>query len=658
MKNPTIIALGAPIALALCLMQSALGAGPADRRLTDPHSIESIQGARATPAKITDITSAINITEATLSDDGKLVAFVSNASGRLNLWTMKVSGRDSHQLVHSNERQVNPVFSRDGREIVFAQDSGGDESYDLYAISVNGGEPQNLTRTSDISEFNPTFSPDGAMLAFITKAKGSPTPNVGAMTWPGGAVRPLTKDTDPKANWTPVCWSPDSKYLYAVRIASPDDSDVYRIDVVTSVTENLTRHADHHQIRVTGISPDGKTLLITSNEKQGYFNVALFDLATREKHWVTDTQWEASSGTFSPDGRTFFYELNADGRTTLHFVSTATLKASEWRLPLGLNEAGTLPNAFLPDGSFILSHQDSTRPSNLYLASPSGNLKQLTHNESAGLAATPIPQSQVIVYKSFDGQLVSAFLWVPFNIKRDGTAAAVILPHGGPTDQTVDEFSRRAVVLVSRGFVVLAPNVRGSTGYGMAFQSANIKDLGGADLKDEIAGVEFLKATGFIDSHKVGIWGGSYGGFMTLMAIGKNPNLWAAAVDEYGILNWSTMLTRSDPELQEYVRSLLGDPEQDKGIYENSSPLKYIRAAKAPLLVLQGERDIRVPKEEAEQVVSILMSEGKTVTAVYYPDEGHVFVKRENRNDELNRAVAWFELYLHGKGSVSLPIRD
>jgi dipeptidyl aminopeptidase/acylaminoacyl peptidase len=136
---------------------------------------------------------------------------------------------------------------------------------------------------------------------------------------------------------------------------------------------------------------------------------------------------------------------------------------------------------------------------------------------------------------------------------------------------------------------------------------------------------------------------------MTLMAIGKTPEVWAAAVDEYGILNWYTMLQHEDPSLQEYEKTLLGDPEKDRAAYEASSPLKYIREEQAPLLVLQGERDIRVPKEEAEQVVSILQAEGRTVEAVYYPEEGHGFLKREHQTDELTRSAAWFERYLQGK---------
>ena len=221
-------------------------------------------------------------------------------------------------------------------------------------------------------------------------------------------------------------------------------------------------------------------------------------------------------------------------------------------------------------------------------------------------------------------------------------------PHGGPTGQTMDAFYGSAELLVSRGFVVIAPNVRGSTGYGTEFQEANIKDLGCADLKDEIAGVDFLEATGFVDAQRVGIWGGSYGGFITLMAIGKTPEVWSATEDEYGILSWLTMLEHEDPRLQEYEKSLLGNPAKDRAIYETSSPLKYLRNEKTPLLVLQRDNDIRVPKEEAEQVIGILEAEGRTLDAVFYPEEGHGFVKREHRLDELTRSVAWLQKYLQG----------
>jgi dipeptidyl aminopeptidase/acylaminoacyl peptidase len=635
--------------LVLLASVSGLASGPGDRIATDPKSVTSTQNATgSSPMPVAELLQTKRIAGSTWSPDGKQIGYISNASGRLNLWVMQADGTGARQLLKSDDRQSGPAFTKDGKEIVYEQDKGGDELYDLYAVSAAGGEPRNLTNTDKTSESTPLFSKDGGWLAFTSKEKVESWTNLAIMQWPSGKALLLTHEKDPKASWNLVGWSSDGRYVFATREVGTDDADVYRIEVKSGAAENLTEHTGKVLMVASAVSPDAKTVLMTSNEKGGFANVALLDVASKKKRWVTDTQWEAHADGFSPKGDTFTYLVNADGRATIYFADAKTLKASERGIPSGLNTPGAGPDAFRDDGSYLFSHQDSTHTPNLYLLSAAGSISQVTHNESPVLTAAALPSSQLVTYKSFDGKMISALVWVPFNLKRDGTAPAVVMPHGGPTGQTVDSFSPRAILLVSRGYIVIAPNVRGSTGYGMEFQNSNHKDLGGADLKDEIAGVDFLKATGFIDARKVGIWGGSYGGFMTLMAIGKDPDLWAAAVDEYGILDWYTMLAHEDARLQEYEKSLLGDPVKDKEVYEASSPLKYIRNEKAPLLVLQGERDIRVPKEEAEQVVDILKKEGRTVDAVYYPEEGHGFIKREHQVDELTRSVGWFDKYLKG----------
>jgi dipeptidyl aminopeptidase/acylaminoacyl peptidase len=254
-------------------------------------------------------------------------------------------------------------------------------------------------------------------------------------------------------------------------------------------------------------------------------------------------------------------------------------------------------------------------------------------------------------YRSFDGTVVSAIMWIPFNLKRDESAPAVVIAHGGPTWQTFDGWNPTVAALASRGYICIAPNVRGSTGYGMPFQRANHQDLGGGDLQDEVYAATFLKQTGYVDGKRIGITGGSYGGFMTMMAVSKTPNFWATGVAQYGVANWRTMLAHADPFLQEYVKGLLGDPERDSSVYDNSSVMRFISGEKVPLLLLQGENDIRVPKEEAEQIVSTLRAQGNTVEVHYYPQEGHGWRKREDQIDALRRTVAWFNQYLATKAT-------
>ena len=622
--------------------------GPVDRQPTDPLAVTSASGPAPTPLPVEAILTTTRISGIRRSNDGRKLVYTSTASGRPNLWLMNVDGTGAHQLVTNDDRQSGARFSHDDGAVVYSQDRGGNEYYDIYEVPVNGGEPRNLTNTPDISETVSEFSPDGKLLAIGVKQKTAPATNLAVMQWPSGSIRQLTHEAAPKASWSENAWSPDGRFLYATRSIGIDDSEIFRIDVVTGTSEQLLEHTGKQLISVAGVSRDGRTLLVTSNANGGYNNAALFDLATIKLRWITHTQWSANGAAFSPDGESVVVVMNANGRISTRFIHLKTMQQSERGVPPGLSYPVAYPTPFLPDGSLLLSHEDSSHPQELYRLGPGNSLTQITHNANKTLQRVELPKSQLVSYTSFDGRLISAFMWVPLNLKRDSKAAAVVMPHGGPTGQVTDSFNGNAELLASRGFVVIAPNVRGSTGYGIEFQNANIKDLGGGDLKDEIAGVDFLKATGFIDSKRVGIWGGSYGGYMTLMAIGKAPSVWSAAVDEYGILNWLTMLEHEDPSLQQYEKLLLGDPAKDRAIYEASSPLQYIRNETAPLLVLQGENDIRVPREEAEQVVGILKAEGRTVDAVYYPDEGHGFVKREHQRDELTRSIAWLQKYLQG----------
>jgi dipeptidyl aminopeptidase/acylaminoacyl peptidase len=519
-------------------------------------------------------------------------------------------------------------------------------------VPNDGGEAVNLTNTPDVSETNPRWSRDGRMIAISSRAKDSSNYDIALFDWKSRQVRKLTNEQTKNREWSGVAWSPDDKTIYADRSSSGGtDSDVYRVDVATGGLENLTPHHGDVIYSVSSVSPDGRTLLVTSNEKGGYENVALVDIGSKKLTWVTNLKWEAHAGDFSPDGKSFTYEVNEDGRSIVYLARLLadgkSFHPEKLDLPAGINGTEGTPSAYSTSGRLLLSHQSSTQPADFWLYDiKQRQVRQLTFSALAALNAAQLPASQLVHYRTFDGKIISAFLWVPFNLKRDGSNPAVVLPHGGPTGQTTDAFSKTAVALASRGYVCIAPNVRGSTGYGMEFQKANYKDLGGGDLQDEVYAAKFLAATGFVDPKKIGITGGSYGGYMAMIAIGRTPDVWAAAVELFGITDWLTEQQHEEPSLQQYDQSLLGDPVKDRKVYEDASPIKYFKDAKAPLLVLQGANDIRDPSEEAEQAVTLLKQAGKVVDAHYYPDEGHGFAKRENQIDALKRTVDWFDRYL------------
>lgn len=628
---------------------SGFASGPADRQPTDPKSITSAANPEAKPVPIEDLFYSRRIGDWGWAPDGKQIVLSTNFTGRFNLWKVNAAGSWPIQLVQSDERQFSPFWSPDGKWIVYQQDVGGHEIWDLYAVPSSGGQPVNLTNTAHISEDNPRFSYDGKQLAYSVKPEEASVSNVAVMDWATRKQRMLTDEKSPDHSWSIIDWSRDGRYIFANRFnVGSTDSSVWRIDVAAARAEELTPHKGDVIIAGSSVSPKGDMVLLTSSEKGGYNNVALLDLTTKRMSWVTDTQWDASSGDFSPDGSQFTYVLNHDGQSDVYLKAIAGGTAQRLDFPAGVTFSAGVPGSFSPDGTRILvAHQDSQRLGDVWVYDLKAHAsRQLTHSALASLTPSSIPPAQLVHYKSFDGQIISAYLWMPFNLKRDGSNPAIVLPHGGPTGQIPNSFDARAAALASRGFICIGPNVRGSTGYGLAFQKENIKDLGGGDLQDEVYATKFLLATGYVDAKKIGISGGSYGGYMTLMAIGKTPDIWAAAVDLYGPINWRTMVKSSDPLLQEYVKALLGDPEKDSAVYDSTAPITYIRNEKAPLLVLQGENDIRVPKEETDQVVEILKKEGRTVDVHYYSQEGHGFAKRENQIDSLKRTVDWFEKYM------------
>lgn len=619
------------------------------RPVTDPKSIASPVDPDAKPVPIDDLGFSRGLLGTAWSADGKRFFVSTDLTGRFNIWRGDVDGSWPVQLTQSEDLQMGLVASPDGKSLWFRQDQGGNEQYDLYTVPVDGGPVVNMTNTPDLRESGVQFNHKGDQIALTTKMTTQGQVNIAVMDVATRKVRPLTAEADAAWRWAPVAWIANDTALIASRAnADGSVSEVWRIDVATGKAARLLGKADT-TYDASDATTDGKTIAVTTNEGTGQLHAVVYDVATGALRALPKTPWEEVSGSISPDDKSMIIQTSVDGRQDMALVDLATLSVKPLALPPGVNgPTGSQP--FSPDGRKLLAiHTGADTPAELYAYDlQTGVAKPLTRLAMASLTPDHLPKSKIITYKSFDGTLVSAVLTIPFNLKRDGSNPAVVIPHGGPTGQTTDGFDPWPTALASRGYVVIQPNPRGSTGYGIAFQKANYKDLGGGDLKDELAAKDFLVETGFVDGKRVGIAGGSYGGFMTLMAIGKAPDAFAAAVDLFGIIDWREMWKHEDALLQAYQRGLIGSPEDSPEVYTASSPMTYIKAAKAPLLVMQGENDIRVPPGQSKAVMEVLKAKGNIVEGVFYPAEGHGFYKRENNTDSLKRMVEWFDKYLKG----------
>ncbi len=617
----------------------------APRAITDPRQVASQPNAQVEPKTLTieKLYMTRQIGRATWSPDGKSVAFISNMSGRNNLWIVPSDGGWPIQLTVSDQRQTAPAWSPDGKWIAYQSDYDGDELWDIFLVSPKTGKMVNLTSTREIAETDPNWSPDGRYLAYLVKPKTSAASEIDIYDTLMREVKHLTTNTpQDKRNTNPI-WSKDGKYIvYTQEQAKGTDSNIFIAEVATSQSTLLTPHNGEHLYSANDLSPDGKHILCTSNAQNGYDNAGLLEIATKTISWLTHDKWEIRAHEFSPDGKRVSFTANVDGNENIYLRDLATGKSTALPIPNGVNAPEGGHSAFSKDGSRLLyNHNGPTAPGDLWVYTLStGKSHQLTHSLVAGVRSEDMVEPYLVHYPSRDGKFtISAFLYVPFNMARNGQNAAIVYIHGGPASQSMNSFNRFIQFAANQGYMVLAPNYRGSTGYGKEFQQANLFDMGGGDLQDVLAGLDWIKQTGHLDPKKIAVMGGSYGGYLSMMAVTKAPELWAAGVPIVPFVNWFTEIENEDPVLQQSDLATMGDPVKNKALYEERSPINFIDQIKAPLLLLAGGHDPRCPKTETQQVVEAIKKRGGTVDSKIYENEGHGFARVQNQIDAYQRVA-------------------
>ncbi len=600
--------------------------------------------------------------DAEWSPDGVHVAFVANISGRDNIWLVPSTGGWPTQLTISEQRQEEPTWSPDGRYLAFVSDNDANEQWDIFLVDVANGAVTNLTQTPDISEESPLWSPDSRSIACCVKRQDEANYEIALIDVETCALRRVTALGDPDVSLSPCAFVPDSRWLLCSReFASGKDGDAVLVHLDSGEIRVLTPHEGEEVWSPSDISPDGRWVLLTSNAKNGHDNVALLDLpaaladdvrreTTSHVRWITDDVWEMASGGFSPDGSYLTYEANRDGQGELYVYEVEADRST--RLDVGSGYCGFdgCSSSWSRGGRRLLYYRSAAdSPGDAYVYDfLGGTSMRLTHSFVGGVNPADMVEPYAVHYDSRDDLSISGFLYVPWNAQPDGSHPAIVWVHGGPAAQSVNHFNRAVQYFVNQGYVVLTLNYRGSTGYGKAFMDANRFDMGGGDLADVVEGAHFLVRTGYVDATRIAVGGGSYGGYLTMCAVTKTPEVWAAGIAMFPFVNWFTELEHEDPLLRQYDLATMGDPADAEAAarYRDRSPIFFIDRITAPLMLVAGNNDPRCPADESQQVHDALAARGQACEFLLYGDEGHGFAKIENMFDAYRKIVGFLAAHV------------
>lgn len=573
-----------------------------------------------------------------LSPDGRRVAFSWNPTGRWELYWVPADGSEPPQPIGAGPgAKFAPLWSPDGQALLYAVDLDGGERHDIWRYDPAADRHVNLTPdTPDLIELSFAWSPDGARIAFISDRSGRFETYV--MPAEGGPARPIFS---PPFTPLEVSWSPDGRYLAVVCHTRAQDTGIFLVP------------ADGGPARPVGDeslcakhpawSPDGRSLALTA-ERDGVFHIARYDLETGRLTWLTRGEGDRERPAWSPDGARLAWARGQGPVTWLEVMDLADGTTRMYELERGIHSRPR----FTPDGrSLLFLFENPRHPPDLWrLDLDDEEFRPVTRSLPPELRDIPFVMPEEVEYPAPDGQRVPALLYRPHGV--EGRAPAVLYVHGGPTWLARVCWDPLVQHMVGRGWVVLAPNYRGSTGYGRAWQLANRFDLGRGDTEDVVAGADYLVREGLADPRRIAVTGVSYGGYLTMSALTRFPDRWAAGSAVVPFLNWFTEYAAEREDLRQWDRENFGDPEKDRDRYYERSPFFFLDRIQAPVQLICGANDPRCPARESLQARDALVALGKTCDFVLYPDEGHSFLKRENLLDSRRRRVEFLARYLEG----------
>jgi dipeptidyl aminopeptidase/acylaminoacyl peptidase len=571
-----------------------------------------------------------------VSPDGSKVAYSWNPDGHWEIYELSLPGPSEPRLISSGQGgKFHPHYSPDGHYLAFAVDMDGSENFHIYMNDLLSGEQRELASEMDCAhQAHFSWSPDATKIAFISDQTGQF--NVYVVPIDGGEPR-LVLDAGHPA-WK-VSWSPDGQMLAVTVEAGGIDYATYIVPLDGGASTQIADGSGPIDAGQASWSPDSKHLAFSSDSK-GLNNIGIYNVSDRSFSWITSGEGEKQYPSWSPDGKRLAYVLN---RGTISWLAVQELDKvpSLYQVEPGVHY---WPE-FTPDGDHLIFCFDNPRnPDDLWsLRLADGKFTRLTHSLPKKLEDMQFVMPQEITYPGLDGTPVPALLFVP-QVSDPGPAVLII--HGGPDWLFEMTWYPLMAHMVSRGWVVLAPNYRGSTGYGRNWQAASRFDFGGVDTDDVAAGALYLNQLKFVDKLRIGITGRSHGGYLTASCLTRFPEFWAVGSAVVPFLNWFTNHDDIRPDLRHWDTENFGDPVKDYDRWYERSPGFFLDRVRAPLQLICGGSDVRCPVRDSIKAAHELREMGKVVDFVLYKDEGHIFLNMANILDSENRRIAFLAKYL------------
>ncbi|MGQ4555781.1 alpha/beta fold hydrolase [Halobellus sp. GM3] len=592
-----------------------------------------------------DIERYLNIRSAygaSVGPDDERIAFLMDTTGVPQVWTVAAPGEWPEQRTFFDERVTFVSWSPERPEFAFGMDEGGNERQQLFRYDLPTGEITNLTQASEAKHRWGGFTHDGERFAFASNRRDESVFDVYVQDRDAtGEDAELLVEGD---GWLTLGgFSPDDSRLIVSEAYSNVDQDVSVLDVDTGELTHLTPHEGTVRFQSAEWGPDGESVYLVSDRESDTLDLWRVDVETGAFSLAaSDPDWEIDGVAVDDEHGRLVYSKNVDGHTEL----TAGELADDGDLrdvtAPGIPEGVAGGVAYDAAGErFAVTVTRRGDPANVYVVDgDTGDAERWTRAATAGIPRDSLVEPELVHYPTFDGRDIPAFFSLPESDTGEGETPVIVDIHGGPESQRRPSFSAVTQYFLANGFAVFEPNVRGSAGYGKAYGHLDDVERRMDAVADIEAAVEWLSDHPAVDDDRVVAMGGSYGGFMVLAAMTEYPDLWAAGIDIVGIANFVTFLENTGEWRRELREAEYGSLEDDREFLESISPLNTIEAIRAPLFVLHGANDPRVPVSEAHQLVEAA-SEHVPVRELVFDDEGHGVTKLENRIEAYEAIVTF-----------------